>query len=144
MSTKAQQQEQQDAIKQLREVIKPGETLYTVLRHVSRSGMSRSISVMQVKRNGEIRDWTTLVAKAIGEKIDRTHDGIKIGGAGMDMGFEVVYRLSSTLYGRKRGYPCLGDRCPAAVHVNGPNPPRGERGKGIRHNDGYAISQRWL
>lgn len=79
-------------------------------------------------------------------KIDPKHGGIKIGGCGMDMGFELVYRLSAKLYGyaSKRGYACLGERCLSNEHVNGPNPPRGERGKGIRHKDGYAISQRWL
>jgi hypothetical protein len=141
--TKAQKQEQQEAIKRLREEIKPGQTLHTISRHVSSSGMSRSISVIQIKRGGQPFDWTYLVAKAIGEKIDQKHEGIKIQGAGMDMGFEVVYRLSSKLYGPKRGYPCLGDKCPSNEHTNDYTAPRG-RGKGIRHDDGYAISQRWL
>lgn len=144
--TKAQKQEQDEAIKRLREEIKPGETLCTILRHVSKSGMSRSISIVQVKcKRGKPQtyDWSYLAAKAIGEKIDQSHDGIKIGGAGMDMGFELVYRLSWALYGGKRSYPCLGERCPSNVHVNDRNAPCG-RGKGIRHNDGYAISHRWL
>jgi hypothetical protein len=141
--SKASEQERREAIERLRKEIKPGETLRTVLRHVSSSGMSRSISIIQIKRGGTF-DWSWLVAKAIGEKIDQKHEGIKIQGAGMDMGFELVYRLSMALYGGKRGYPCLGERCPSNVHVNGPNPPRGERGKGIRHDDGYALSQKWL
>lgn len=140
--SKATEQEQHEAIKRLREEIKPGGTIYTILRHVSGSGMSRSISLIQIKR-GQTYDWSYLVAKAIGEKIDQKHDGIKIQGAGMDMGFELVYRLSSKLYGHKRGYPCLGDKCPSNTHTNDYNAPRG-RGKGIRHNDGYAISHRWL
>ncbi len=142
--TKAQKAEQQEAIDRLRKEIKPGETLHTILRHVSGSGMSRSISIIQIKR-GKTYDWSYLVAKAIGEKIDQKHDGIKISGAGMDMGFELVYRLSSVLYGygSKRGYPCLGDKCPSNIHVNDRNAPCG-KGKGIRHTDGYAISHRWL
>lgn len=142
---KASEIERNEAIKRLREEIKPGETLCTILRHVSKSGMSRSISIVQIKK-GQTFDWSYLIAKAIDEKIDQKHDGIKIRGVGMDMGFELVYRLSSLLYGygSKRGYPCLGERCPSNVHVNGKNPPRGERGKGIRHTDGYAISHRWL
>lgn len=140
--TKASEQERDDAIKRLREEIKPGETLQTILRHVSSSGMSRSISIIQIKR-GTTFDWTWLVARAIGEKIDQKHEGIKIQGAGMDMGFELVYRLSVALYGGKRGYPCLGDKCPSNEHVNNHNAPRG-RGKGIRHSDGYALSHRWL
>lgn len=144
--SKASEQEKQDAIKRLREEIKPGDKLYTILRHGSRSGMSHSISVIQIKKRGKYAgtyDWSYLIAKAIGEKIDQSHDGIKISGAGMDMGFELVYRLSSALYGGKRGYPCLGDSCPSNVHVNDRNAPCG-KGKGIRHNDGYAISQSWL
>lgn len=141
--SKATDAEREDAIKRLRKEIKPGDTLHTVLRHVSSSGMSRSISVLKVSKRGEVFDWTWLVAKAIGERIDQRHDGIKMQGAGMDMGFELVYRLSYTLYGRPRGYPCLGDKCPSNVHVNDRNAPRG-RGKGIRHDDGYALSQRWM
>lgn len=143
--SKATDKERDDAIKRLREEIKPGQTLRTILRHVSSSGMSRSISIVQVKRDGSTFDWTWLVARAIGEKIDQRHEGIKISGAGMDMGFELVYRLSSVLYGygSKRGYPCLGDKCPSNVHVNDRNAPCG-KGKGIRHTDGYALSQRWL
>ena len=140
--SKASELERQEAIQRLRKEIRPGETLHTILRHVSASGMSRSISVIQIKR-GRTYDWSYLIAKAIGEKIDQRHDGIKVQGAGMDMGFEVVYRLSLALYGSKRGYPCLGDRCPSNVHTNDHTAPRG-RGQGIRHTDGYAISQRWL
>jgi hypothetical protein len=141
--TEAQKEEQQEAVKRLREEIKPGQTLHTILRHVSSSGMSRSISVIQIKASGQPYDWSFLIAKAIGEKIDQKHDGIKIQGAGMDMGFELVYRLSYALYGGKRGYACLGDRCPSNVHTNDHTAPRG-KGKGIRHDDGYAISHRWL
>jgi hypothetical protein len=146
MSTKVQEAEQAEAVKRLREEIKPGETLHTILRHVSKSGMSRSISIVQLKcKRGKPQnyDWSYLVAKAIGENIDQTYDGIKIGGAGMDMGFELVYRLSMALYGGKKSYPCLGDNCPSNAHVNDHTAPRG-KGKGIRHHDGYAISHRWL
>jgi hypothetical protein len=135
--------EQEAAIKALRKIFKPGDTVRVILRHVSRSGMSRSISVIQVKRGGETREWDMLVATALGEKIDRTHGGIKVGGCGMDMGSALVYDLSQTLYGGKRGYPCQGDRCPSNVHSNDPHSPRG-KGQRIRHHDGYALTHRWL
>ncbi len=138
MSTK--QTERDEAIKQLRREIKPGTKLRTILRHCSRSGMSRSISVIQVKRDGSLREWDYLIAKALDMRIDQ-HEGIKIGGAGMDMGFALVYDLSMTLYGNGHGYRCLGDRCPSNSHVNDRNAPRG---KGVKHTDGYAISQAWL
>lgn len=147
MSKARQKKEaQEEAIERLRKEIKPGDTLHTIARHVSSSGMSRSISIVQLKcHRGKPQsyDWSYLVAKAIDEKIDQDHEGIRIAGAGMDMGFELVYRLSWALYGGKRGYPCLGDDCPSNVHVNDHTAPRG-KGKRIRHDDGYAISQRWL
>lgn len=44
--TKAQRQAQVEAIEKLRGWIKPGDTVYTVLESVSRSGMSRTIRVV--------------------------------------------------------------------------------------------------
>ena len=44
--TKAQKAEQAEAIAKLREWLKPGDTVYTVLEHVSASGMSRTIKVV--------------------------------------------------------------------------------------------------
>lgn len=44
--TKAQRAERDEAITKLREWIKPGDTVYTILDHVSSSGMSRAIRVV--------------------------------------------------------------------------------------------------
>lgn len=73
--------------------------LLTIVRHVSSSGMSRDISVFYVKDN-RLLNITYHVAKAIGwQLVDRNgHRAIKVGGAGMDMGFHLVYTLSSVLY----------------------------------------------
>jgi hypothetical protein len=140
--TKTQQEEQAKAIEQLREILKPGETVTTLLRHVSRSGMSRSISVIR-----DDQDITWMVARAMGEKIDQTHDGIKQGGCGMDMGFNLVYNLARTLYPT---YSCLGkgdgswgSRCPSNAHVNS-GPERDNYGAGVVHTDGYVLHQTWL
>jgi len=131
------------AIKRLREMVKPGDTLHTILRHVSRSGMSRSISVVKVSKRGDIRQLDYLIADALDRRLDTQREGIKIGGAGMDMGFALVYELSDKLYGygNPRGYRCLGERCPSNSHVNDRNAPSG---KGVRHKDGYAVSHRWM
>jgi hypothetical protein len=77
-------------------------TVYTVLRHVSQSGMSRDISLKTVE-DGQIRDITYTVAEALGEKIKyKNGQGvIRVGGCGMDMGFHLVYSLSSVLYGHE-------------------------------------------
>jgi hypothetical protein len=44
--TKAARAERDEAIAKLREWIKPGDTVYTILDHVSSSGMSRAIRVV--------------------------------------------------------------------------------------------------
>jgi hypothetical protein len=135
--TKAQVADQQQAIDRLRDLLKPGDTVYTIQRHVSRSGMMRHISV--VRSDAEPREITHLVAQALQER--RADDGgMKIGGCGMDMGFEVVYRLGLALF--PDGFTCVGDHCPAADHANGDRnyePHHHERFQG-----GYALRQRWL
>lgn len=42
----AKRREKANAIFQLREMLKPGDKVQTILRYVSRSGMSRSISIL--------------------------------------------------------------------------------------------------
>jgi hypothetical protein len=71
----------------------------TLNRHVSSSGMSRDISVFYVKDN-QILNITYSVAKAMGCKLVERNGSraIKVGGCGMDMGFHLVYTLSSVLY----------------------------------------------
>ena len=89
----------EEAIKRLKEEIKKGDTLWTQLNHVSQSGMMRHISVRQIKKDYPL-DWTRLVSLALDwkEGKNRSGGGIKVGGCGMDMGFHLVYTLSSVLY----------------------------------------------
>ena len=54
-----------------------GSRVYTILRHRSSSGMSRDISLVVADSDGRVND---------------------INGAGMDMGFHLVYNLSSVLF----------------------------------------------
>lgn len=150
MPTKKELAEREEAREKLREIVKPGDVLKTILRHTSKSGMSRSISPVI-----DCEDVSYLVARAIGEKVDQNHGGIKVGGCGMDMGFALVNSLSYALYPE---YRCTGrdgygkDRCPSNEHVNpqrDPNtgerigPPAKPDGK-MMHKDGYALQQEWL
>jgi hypothetical protein len=87
-------------------------TVYTVLRSVSSSGMTRKIS-LKVAEGSSIYDITHLAAKALGEKIADAngHNSIKVNGCGMDMGFHLVYGLSSVLYaGQERAGYVLSHR----------------------------------
>ena len=116
MTTKTEQKRIEDeAREKCRAMFPPGTTVSTVLRHVSRSGMMRSISVLAVE-DGQAYDASYWVARAIGEKIDMNHGGIRIAGAGMDMGYHVVYALSCALY------------CPDKYD----------------HEAAYSLKQRWV
>ena len=74
-------------------------TVYTILRRVSSSGMTRHIS-LKVAQGGEIYDITYTAALALGDKLHDVNgcNTIKVNGAGMDMGFHLVYSLSSVLF----------------------------------------------
>lgn len=47
---KVSKQEREEAVAQLRKMLKPGDTVHTILRHVSKSGMSRRIDLVKVGR----------------------------------------------------------------------------------------------
>ena len=125
--TKKQQliNEREQAKQNLLEILEPNQTVYTLLRHVSRSGMMRHISLFAVDLNGNLQDITWLVARAMGEK-RADNGGIKVGGCGMDMGFHLVYGLGMTLW------------------PNGTDKPHGTRNGEPDHNGGYALKHQWL
>ena len=147
--TKASDTEKTEAIAKLREWIKPGDTVYTVLDQVSRSGMSRHIRVVLLK-NSEALHPNWAVGKALSLRHAKRNgyeqDALVVGGCGMDMGFHVVNSLSYVLYpeyqcvGKGDGY---GTSCPSNAHVNS-GPDRDKYGSSITHKDGYALRQRWL
>lgn len=142
--TKAQEHQKDAhlARERLREMLPPGSTVKTILRHVSRSGMTRAISPVV---DGE--DVTYLVLRAVpGWRFNSRHGGITQEGCGMDMGFNLVYTLSATLY--PDGFDCVGEgtpdvwgsRCPSNDHSNG------DRNYQPHHHTsgGYALRQEWL
>jgi hypothetical protein len=131
-----------EAIERLLRTVEPGDTVYTIARHVSRSGMQREISLVAVDRSAivlpvESRDGiaklgrealTTIdywAARALGYRIGR-HGGIVVGGCGMDMGFQLVYTLGHTLWPR------------------GTDKPHGRRNGQPDSDGGYALKHRWL
>lgn len=87
----------------LAKLIKPGDTVYCVLRHVSSSGMQRRISLFVIVDNKpcQIDGW---VSDLLGYK-HSDKGGIVVNGCGMDMGFHLVYSLASSLHtGERAGY----------------------------------------
>jgi hypothetical protein len=103
LSKKAQKEQERESARAyllsiLNKQNKP--TLYTNLKSVSSSGMSRDMKVLAVVE-GEIVDITYYVGKLdIGTIKERNGQRvIRVGGCGMDMGFHVVYTVSAILYG---------------------------------------------
>jgi hypothetical protein len=94
-----------------------GDTVYTVLRSVSSSGMSRTMS-LKVAKDGKILDLTYYASVLLGWSLVEVNGSraIRVGGAGMDMGFHTVYTLSRVLF---RDESPIGDA-------------------------GYLLSQAWL
>jgi hypothetical protein len=158
MMAKRTTPETEEALAALREMLPPGSTCYTILRHVSRSGMQRSISPVVLDEGGP-HDISYLVRRVLELRYDERHDGLKVGGCGMDMGFHLVYELSYVLY--PDGFTCTGDgtvtnstgewclpRCPSNDHHNPPYPKRHDHTYNVppmHHNSGgYALNHRWL
>jgi hypothetical protein len=97
--------EKQQAIDSLKNIfaLMPPEkrVIYTVLRSVSKSGMSRVIDFYTIE-NDRPQYLSGLIKMALGYRMAK-NGGLVVGGCGMDMGFHVVYTVSSVLHGGARG-----------------------------------------
>ena len=100
-SKAAQKREEREESKQrlLSYYLKPGSKVYTVIRSVSSSGMSRTMSVYVVVDN-QLQNITFHVAKTLDYSLVDVNGSrvLRVGGCGMDMGFHVVYSLSGFLF----------------------------------------------
>jgi hypothetical protein len=138
-----------ESARDLKKLLKPGDTVKTILRHCSRSGMSRRISCV-IARDGDVVDITWDVARAMGDPVKQSGKyvqdaGLQVSGCGMDMGFHVVSTLSRILF--PDGFECIGEdserhlHCPANDHANGDR----DYTPHMHPNAGdYAIRQAWL
>lgn len=149
MSTTKKTTEQNEALTRLRALLQPGDTVYTTLVHVSRSGMHRLINVNTIIDNQP--QWLSgYIARAGLFTLDSKRDALRVGGCGMDMGFHVVYRLSAALW--PDGFGCIGQLCPSNDHFNGDRGYTPHKGVGGIHaqrahwhkSGGYALQQRWM
>jgi hypothetical protein len=129
--------------------IRPGETIYTMVTHVAPSGVSRWIRVF-VMRDNAPRDISWPVSRVLGYPVNtRNHEGLDVGGCGMDMGYHVVYSLSRAIF--RKGFRCIQPRdeskrtrynaCPSNDHVNARV---WSRMPGKHSDPGYALNHKWL
>jgi len=102
--------------------INEGDTIYTVLRSVAPSGMSRTMSLKVATDKGVIQDLTYYASVVLDYPLVEVNGSraIRVGGAGMDLGFHVVYSLARVLFRDKY------EGQPEAVDA------------------GYSLSQAWL
>ena len=107
-------------------ILKPGDTVFTVLRHVSKSGMLRRIDAY-VFRNGEPVYLSGMIeALGVAKRATGYKDGLVMRGCGMDMGFALVYNLGRALW------------------PDGTQKPHGTRNGKPDTDGGYALKHRWL
>jgi hypothetical protein len=97
----ARRADQAAAREELRELFAGNDKplIYTILRHATASGLNRDISLFYDSPEG-IRPITHTAARALGYKVISSNgfNAIRQHGAGMDMGFNLVYNLSAVIY----------------------------------------------
>lgn len=86
----------QQCKEELLKLVKPGQTINTLVRSVSASGMSRRISLYIVD-GSEIRNIDHWVSIITGYK-HSNNGGLIVGGCGMDMCFHLVHTLGACLW----------------------------------------------
>lgn len=86
-------------IDQLRKWMPRGTKVFTLVRRVGRTGMSREIALMVIDRErpGELIHPNHLVGEVLGLKVG-SREGLVVKGCGMDFGYDLVYRLGNALY----------------------------------------------
>ena len=90
----------------LRVLVPAGSAVYTATLHTARGGMSRRIAllipIVDYKGRGAIANISGYAREVLDLKDDRWPGAVRIDGCGMDMGFDLVYRLATALYGDGR------------------------------------------
>jgi len=127
---KITKEEHVEAVRTLKKWLKPGSTVYCVIRGVAKSGMSRKIDFYTITGK-RMQYLSGYISKLLGYRRDKDQ-GLHVSGCGMDMGFAVVYELSHTLW--PKGFK-VTDKTP---HRNGT--PNGQ----IDEDGGYALRHEWL
>lgn len=135
--TKSEKLESTQEMETLKKWVKPGGTLYTILRHRAASGMSRVLDLYVIVDGEPLRlSWSA--SKVLGWTYNRNHEGILVRGCGLDVGYHLVYSLGRLLFAD--GFTCIGDKCPSNDHSNGDR-----NYEPHKHSDpGYSLRHGWL
>lgn len=108
---KYSKQETADQLTNFRRMCPPGTKVYAVLRSVSRSGMSRQISLIAEAPGTDHKTYPNWAGAVLTQSPHKTgfNDSIRVDGCGMDMGLSLVDSLSYAAY----GVPCHQGRVDA-------------------------------
>jgi len=90
-------QDREEAANWFNKNVTAGDRLYCIIRHVSKSGMKRIISVNAI-RNNEPIDISHAVAVLTDSAWDRDHYGVIVNGCDMDMCFGLVYDVAGAVF----------------------------------------------
>lgn len=90
--------EQQEYLDGLKAMLPKGSKIYTLVRSVSSSGMSRRISIFIVDDN-ELINLDRYIERSGIAKRRANKQGLYIQGTGMDMCFALTYDIAMTLHG---------------------------------------------
>lgn len=130
--TSKKAQEKAQALEYLK-WIRAGTTVYSVLRHVSRSGMYRTVDFYVIYGN-RISRITWSMCRALGMRYDERHQAIGIGGCGYDVGHHAVMNLSYALHGMKN----KGDGAKEKTQGRPFTPRHGH------YHAGYSLNHEWM
>lgn len=146
-----------EAIAKLREMLKPGDRVYTVLKHVSSSGMSRSIDLLIPYRHYDNiyppmpADRATYPGQTDYEaKPTRKYVGVRI----MRISWLAARAMDRTIdqnnggikiggYGMDMGFSLVYD-LGRTLWPKGTPKPHGKRNGEPDSDGGYALKQEWL
>ena len=74
--------------------MKDKKTIYSIVHHVSKSGMTRHISFFEIIDN--VPYWLNhKIADALDMKFNKLNNALVVRGCGMDMAFNTVYNYGS-------------------------------------------------
>lgn len=95
--------ERAQAIEDLRQMFPEGSTVYTIVRSIARSGMSREISVLCIHDKSTVYHPNWSVAAVTGITLNRGgwRDGLIVKGCGFNHSQYIADMVSIALYGKE-------------------------------------------
>ncbi|CAB4164495.1 hypothetical protein UFOVP831_43 [uncultured Caudovirales phage] len=88
---------EQNLIKDLKKKVKKDSEIIVVIHKVSKSGMQRKMTAFVIYKKQLVNLNFDIARLDIARRDDNNH--LVIGGCGMDMAFDLTYRLKTKLYG---------------------------------------------